>query len=44
MFKDGAFAWEAKDFLVEQEHCKGVTIENQEYPGKFKSKTKKEEL
>ncbi|XP_023177784.2 LDLR chaperone boca [Drosophila hydei] len=33
LFKDGAQAWEAKDFLVEQERCKGVTIENKEYPG-----------
>ncbi|XP_060654950.1 LDLR chaperone boca [Drosophila sulfurigaster albostrigata] len=34
LFKDGAQAWEAKDFLVDQERCKGVTIENKEYPGK----------
>ncbi|XP_016958179.1 LDLR chaperone boca [Drosophila biarmipes] len=33
LFKDGTQAWEAKDFLVEQERCKGVTIENKEYPG-----------
>ncbi|XP_017018723.1 LDLR chaperone boca [Drosophila kikkawai] len=33
LFKDGAQAWEAKDFLIEQERCKGVTIENKEYPG-----------
>ncbi|XP_030387130.1 LDLR chaperone boca [Scaptodrosophila lebanonensis] len=33
LFKDGAQAWEAKDFLVEQERCKGVTIENKEYTG-----------
>lgn len=33
LFKDGAQAWEAKDFLVAQERCKGVTIENKEYPG-----------
>ncbi|KAH8277576.1 hypothetical protein KR018_001458 [Drosophila ironensis] len=33
LFKDGAQAWEAKDFLTEQERCKGVTIENKEYPG-----------
>lgn len=33
LFKDGAQAWEAKDFLVDQERCKGVTIENKEYPG-----------
>ncbi|KAH8253653.1 hypothetical protein KR032_006377 [Drosophila birchii] len=33
LFKDGAQAWEAKDFLIEQDRCKGVTIENKEYPG-----------
>ncbi|XP_022223691.1 LDLR chaperone boca [Drosophila obscura] len=33
LFKDGAQAWEAKDFLVEQDRCKGVSIENKEYPG-----------
>lgn len=41
MLKDGSLAWDAKDFLVQQEHCKGVSIENQEYPGKF---SKKDEL
>ncbi|EDW02214.1 LDLR chaperone boca [Drosophila grimshawi] len=35
LFKDGAQAWEAKDFLVEQQRCKGVTIENKEYPGEY---------
>ncbi|KFB50358.1 AGAP005081-PA-like protein [Anopheles sinensis] len=34
MFKDGAQAWEAKDFLVEQERCLHVSIENKEYKGK----------
>ncbi|XP_017078130.1 LDLR chaperone boca [Drosophila eugracilis] len=33
LFKDGTQAWEAKDFLIEQDRCKGVTIENKEYPG-----------
>ncbi|KAH8407472.1 hypothetical protein KR222_001826 [Zaprionus bogoriensis] len=33
LFKDGAQAWEAKDFLVAQQRCKGVTIENKEYAG-----------
>ncbi|CAD7014003.1 LDLR chaperone boca [Ceratitis capitata] len=33
LFKDGSQAWDAKDFLVQQERCKGVTIENKEYPG-----------
>ena len=34
MFKDGSHAWEAKDFLVQQDRCKEVTIENKPYPGK----------
>ena len=38
MFKDGAHAWEAKDFLVEQEKCLVVTIENKNYDGKYASK------
>ncbi|XP_026479057.1 LDLR chaperone boca-like [Ctenocephalides felis] len=42
MFKDGSQAWPAKDFLVEQERCKDVTIENKIYPGKYSST--KEEL
>ncbi|RWS14511.1 hypothetical protein B4U79_12141 [Dinothrombium tinctorium] len=42
MFKDGAQAWEAKDFLVEQERLQEVTIENKPYYGKNYSP--KEEL
>ena len=34
MFKDGSQAWEAKDFLIEQERCKDVTIDNKVYEGK----------
>ncbi|XP_062549987.1 LDLR chaperone boca [Armigeres subalbatus] len=34
MFKEGSQAWEAKDFLVEQERCLQVTIENKDYKGK----------
>ena len=34
MLKDGAKAWEIKDFLVRQDRCEVVTIENQDYPGK----------
>ncbi|XP_052841652.1 LDLR chaperone boca [Drosophila gunungcola] len=41
LFKDGTQAWEAKDFLIEQERCKGVSIENKEYPGVH---AKKDEL
>ena len=33
MLKDGAKAWEVKDFLVKQEKCAEVTIENQNFPG-----------
>lgn len=35
MFKDGALAWEAKEYLVQQERVKDVTIENKVYPGIF---------
>lgn len=38
MFKDGSQAWEAKDFLVEQERMEVVTIENKEYFGKYSTK------
>lgn len=34
MYKDGVQAWEAKDFLIEQERCESVSIENKVYPGK----------
>ncbi|EDS34952.1 mesoderm development candidate 2 [Culex quinquefasciatus] len=34
MFKEGSQAWEAKDYLVEQERCLQVTIENKDYKGK----------
>lgn len=42
MFKDGAHAWQAKDFLVEQERCESVTIESKVYHGKHSGK--KDEL
>eukprot|EP00092_Neocalanus_flemingeri_P024353 GFUD01026409.1.p1 GENE.GFUD01026409.1~~GFUD01026409.1.p1 ORF type:complete len:214 (-),score=101.37 GFUD01026409.1:169-810(-) len=35
MFRDGGYAWEAKDFLVEQERCLEVQLEQQTYKGKF---------
>ena len=38
MIKDGSKAWEIKDFLVKQERCEQVSIENQVYPGKGKAK------
>lgn len=33
MYKDGSQAWDAKDFLIQQEDCVDVTIENQIYQG-----------
>lgn len=42
MFKDGSLAWEAKNFLVEQDKCKEVTIENMSYPGKSGKNVKAE--
>lgn len=44
MFKDGSQAWDAKDFLIQQERCKGVTIENKEYPGTYKKNKQKDDL
>jgi len=47
MFKDGAFAWEAKDFLIEQERCQDVQLEQQTYHGKqtkeYKAENKKKD-
>ncbi|KAI9554562.1 hypothetical protein GHT06_019835 [Daphnia sinensis] len=34
MFRDGSQAWEAKNFLIDQDRCLSVTIENKVYPGK----------
>lgn len=34
MFKDGAQAYDAKDFLVQQDRCDHVMIDNQKFPGK----------
>ncbi|XP_045612256.1 LDLR chaperone boca [Procambarus clarkii] len=35
MFKDGAQAWEAKDFLIEQQELKECSLENKVYHGRF---------
>lgn len=43
MFKEGSQAWESKDFLIQQERCESVTIENKVYYGPNASE-KKEEL
>lgn len=33
MYKEGSQAWDAKDFLIQQDDCVDVTIENQVYKG-----------
>lgn len=43
MFKDGAQAWEAKDFLIEQEDLLSVSIESKIYHGKHTPEGKKEQ-
>merc|ERR1719228_643102 len=43
MFRDGAQAWEAKEFLLEQERCDEVQLEQQTYYGKFSKNKPKEE-
>lgn len=42
MFKDGSQAWEAKDYLITQELCEDVVIENKSYPGIYKSQAKQD--
>lgn len=47
MFKDGAQAWTAKEFLVEQEELKDVQLDSQTYSGKKpdeKNKSLRDEL
>merc|ERR1711915_620681 len=34
-FRDGSVAWEAKDFLIEQERIEDVQLEQQTYKGKY---------
>ncbi|CAH1953478.1 unnamed protein product [Acanthoscelides obtectus] len=41
LFKDGSQAWQAKEYLIEQDKCESVTIESKVYPGKY-SKPKEE--
>ena len=31
--KDGSYAWEIKDFLIQQPECLQVTFDNQKFPG-----------
>ncbi|VDO97789.1 unnamed protein product [Soboliphyme baturini] len=44
MFSDGAAAWDAKEYLINQERCSEVTIEGRSYPGKGAKATNKDEL
>lgn len=44
MFKDGSQSWEAKDYLIEQERCDSVSIENKVYSGNGNIKSAREEL
>lgn len=39
---DGSYAYEIKDFLVQQDRCESVTIEGQVYPGKSSPDYKQE--
>merc|ERR1712223_1458927 len=44
LFHDGADAWEAKDFFVEQDRCEEVQLEQKTYHGKvFEAARKKKE-
>lgn len=38
LFKDGSQAWDAKEYLVDQERCESVTIESKVYPGKHSTR------
>ncbi|XP_078386601.1 LRP chaperone MESD [Cetorhinus maximus] len=42
MLRDGSYAWEIKDFLINQDRCADVTVEGQVYPGKAAEKKKNE--
>merc|ERR1711910_124684 len=43
LFHDGADAWEAKDFFIEQERCEEVQLEQKTYHGKYSKSQLKEE-
>merc|ERR1712158_102378 len=43
LFHDGADAWEAKDFFVEQDRCEEVQLEQKTYHGKYSKSQLKEE-
>merc|ERR1711997_1175375 len=40
LFHDGADAWEAKDFFIEQERCEEVQLEQKTYHGKYANSRK----
>ncbi len=42
LFQDGALAWDAKDYLIEQERCADVQIEQKTYHGLHTEQGKKE--
>jgi len=42
MIQDGSIAWEAKDYLIEQDRCEDVTIEQKVYHGKHSEKGRAE--
>ena len=42
LFKDGSIAWEAKDFLIEQERCQDVQLEQKTYHGRHTKEYKEE--
>ncbi|VDD92525.1 unnamed protein product [Enterobius vermicularis] len=44
MFMDGSKAWEAKDFLLQQQQVSEVTLEGKQYDGPAKKVTAKTEL
>lgn len=41
MFKDGAHAWDAKDFLVTQKDLKECSVENKVYHGHYTPEVRK---
>merc|ERR1711953_41123 len=43
LFHDGADAWEAKDFFIEQERCEEVQLEQKTYHGKYANSQKTKE-
>jgi hypothetical protein len=38
MLQDGALAGEIKDYLVKQERCEEVMVDNEKFPGEYFSK------